>query len=88
VGALPTHPTNFKIMNKSYYLLTASGDRHEDHIPVGVFDEEALQKYFYIETDKKDGFKEALPKEANVWQWFDTSFNILKLEFNTMIPRT
>ncbi len=75
-------------MNKSYYLLTTSGDRHEDHIPVGVFDEEALQEYFYLETDRKDSFKEALPKEVNVWQWFDTSLNILKLEFNTKIPRT
>lgn len=63
MGALPTHPTNFKIMNKSYYLLTTSGDRHEDHIPVGVFDEEALQKYLYLEQIKRMALKKRFQKK-------------------------
>ena len=34
------------------FLLTRNGERHEDHIPIGVYDHETLRNWFSIQEEK------------------------------------
>ena len=68
------------------FLITSEGDRHEDHIPLGFFDYEGLQREFELVVTEEE--------ISQVYRWKkcfdinDVPYYVIPVKENRWIPRT
>lgn len=69
-------------MEKDLYLVTFPGDKHEDHIPIGVYGFDGINKLativvFYNDNCPDGKWSRLTEEELKLWDnntWYDLSF--------------
>lgn len=71
-------------MKTDLYLVTIDGERHEDHIPIGVFDKHQLSLFLKREIED---YENDIVFQDNKWKSLG-EINVIKLTLGVVIPHT
>jgi hypothetical protein len=72
-------------MKTDLYLVTTDGDRHEDHVPIGVFNGHQLLCFLKGEIDN---YKDDTIFYDNRWVSLGSTINVIKLTVGKVLPHT